>query len=47
VRWEIDGDLQWDDERQVWVGEDRFAYDGSRFFDYSRATLGAAWGEGG
>jgi hypothetical protein len=44
VRWEIDGDLRWDDECQVWVGEDGFAYDGSRFFDYSRT--GAAWGEG-
>ena len=36
VRWEIDGDLRWDDERQVWVVEDGFAYNGSRFFDYSR-----------
>jgi hypothetical protein len=44
VRWEIDGGLRWDDERQVWVGEDGFAYDGSRFFDYSRT--GAVWGEG-
>jgi hypothetical protein len=36
VRWEIDGDLRWDNERQVWVGEDGFAYDGARLFDYSR-----------
>jgi len=38
VRWEIDGGLQWDADRQVWVGEDGFAYDGIRFFDYSRAN---------
>jgi hypothetical protein len=44
VRREIDGGLRWDADRQVWVGEDGFAYDGSRFFDYSRT--GAAWGEG-
>ena len=36
VRWEIDGGLWWDHERQVWVAEDGFAYDGSRLFDYSR-----------
>jgi hypothetical protein len=46
VRWEIDGGLRWDDERQVWVGEDGFAYDGSRFFDYSR-NGGANLGVGG
>jgi hypothetical protein len=26
VRWEIDGGLWWDAKRQVWVGEDGFAY---------------------
>jgi hypothetical protein len=37
VRWEIDGGLWWDAKRQVWVGEDGFAYDGARLFDYSRS----------
>jgi hypothetical protein len=36
VRWEIDYGLRWDDDRQVWVGEDGYAYDGSHLFDYSR-----------
>jgi hypothetical protein len=37
VRWEIDYGLVWDDSRQVWVGEDGYAYDGGRLFDYSRS----------
>jgi hypothetical protein len=37
VRWEIDGGLRWDADRQVWVGEDGFAYDGTRYFDHSRS----------
>jgi hypothetical protein len=41
VRWEIDGGLRWDPDRQVWVDEDGFAYDGTRFFDYSRANARA------
>jgi hypothetical protein len=36
VRWEIDFGLRWDAARQVWVGEDGFAYDGAHLFDYAR-----------
>jgi len=37
VRWEIDGDLRWDADIQVWVGGDGYAYDGARLLGYARA----------
>jgi hypothetical protein len=38
MRYEIDDHLRWDHERQVWTGEDGYAYDGVRFFAYSRSS---------
>ena len=38
-RSEADYGLRWDPDRQVWVGEDGFAYDGERLYAYSRAGL--------
>ena len=31
VQWQLDYGLRWDHERQVWTGEDGFAYDGAGF----------------
>jgi hypothetical protein len=31
TRYEVDYGLRWDHERQVWTGEDGFAYDGAGF----------------
>ena len=41
VRWEIDYGLRWDADRQVWVGEDGYAYDGARLTEYSRSSEAA------
>jgi hypothetical protein len=35
THWVLSG-LAWDNERQVWVTDDGFAYDGARLHDYSR-----------
>jgi hypothetical protein len=44
VRWEIDGDLRWDADRQVWVGGDGYAYDGARLTGYSWSVSGGVGG---
>jgi len=31
TRWEVDDSLRWNHERQVWVAEDGFAFDGAPF----------------
>ena len=36
TRYDVDDGLTWDAKREVWVGSDGFAYDGTRLFEYSR-----------
>lgn len=36
TRYDVDGDLRWDANREVWVGSDGFAFDGAGLQDYSR-----------
>jgi len=38
MRFEVDDHLVRNHERQVWAGEDGFAYDGARLFAHSRSS---------
>ena len=38
MRYDKDDYLLWGHERQVWAGEDGYAYDDARFFAYSRSS---------